>query len=159
MNTFVFNTKKILVSIFLIIILNLTGCLMSEDKVLASLGKYEQKKNFISGGFQDYTSYAKYRYSSFNLEKNKYLKKIDENDLDTIDAYLADFENWIKEEDTSSEIVVNYDFNRAIIDTNDYFYIDSNEVTLDDGITLVTSFDIYFFDTKDQILYYFHNNI
>lgn len=163
MKMFVFNTKRILASICLIILLlNLTACLMTEDKVLASLGKYEQKEYFTSGEFQDYTNYAKYRYSSAELEGNMYLKKIDENDLDTINTYLDDFENWIrldKEADATSEIVVNYDFNRAIIDTEDYFYIDSEEVTWDDGTTSVTSFDIYFFDTKDKILYYFHNNI
>ncbi len=163
MKMLAFNAKRILISICLIVfLLNLTACLMPEDKVLASLGKYEQKEYFTSGGFQDYTDYAKYRYSSAEVEENKYLKKINENDLDTINTYLDDFESWIrvvKEADASSEVVVNYDFERAIVDTEDYFYIDSEEVTWDDGTTSVTSFDIYFFDTKNQVLYYFHNNI
>lgn len=161
MKMLTFNT--IIAAVCLIVFaLALTSCSILEDNVLASLGKYEQWEYFTSGGVQDYTDYAKYRYSFAELDGNKYLKKINENDLDTIDMYLDDFEEWIeavKQADASSEVVVNYDFNRAIIDTEDYFYIDPEEVTWDDGTTSVTSFNIYFFDTNTQVLYYFHNNI
>lgn len=162
MKILTFKAVRISVSVCLIILSALTSCAIPKDKVLASLGKYEQKEYFTSGGFQDYTDYAKYRYSSAKLEGNKYLKKINESALDTINTYLDDFENRIssdKEADAASEIVVNYDFDRAIIDTEDYFYIDSEEAELNDGTALVTSFDIYFFDIKSRVLYYFHSNI
>lgn len=98
MKRFAFNAKSILTSICLVIFLfTLTSCLMQEDKVLASLEKYEKEEYFTSGGFQDYTDYAKYRCSY--------------------------------------------------------------EVTLEDGTSSITSFSIYFFDTKSQVLYYFHNNV
>lgn len=141
-----FKAKRIVVSVCLIIfILSITACLAPEDKVLASLGKYEKEEYFSSGGFQDFTDYAKYQYSSAAVEGNRYLKKINETALDTINMYLDDFENWIRldeEADASSEVVVNYDFDRAIIDSEDYFYIDSEETVWDDGTTSVTSFDI-----------------
>ncbi len=163
MKLLAFHSKRTLAAVCLIIFsLTLTACVMPEDEVLASLGNYEQKEFFTSGGFQDFTDYAKYRYSSAAPEGNKYLKKINENDLDTINTFLDDFERWIeavKTADASSEVVVNYDFDRAVIDTEDYFYIDFKETAWSDGTTSVTSFDIYFFDTENLVLYYFHNNI
>lgn len=140
----------------------LTACTVVEDKVVASLGKYESHEFFTSGGFQDYTDYAKYHYTSTNVEENKYLRKVKETDIAAIDVHLDDFEGWIeaiKNNDASNEVVVNYDFDREIIDTEDYFYIDSEEETWDDGETALVKYNIYLFDTQTQVLYYFHNNI
>lgn len=140
----------------------LTACTVAEDKVVASLGKYESREFFTSGGFQDYTDYARYHYTSTNVEETKYLRKVKETDIAAIDVHLDDFEGWveaIKDNDASNEVVVNYDFDREIIDTEDYFYIDSEEETWDDEETALVKYNIYLFDTQTQILYYFHNNI
>ena len=142
--------------------LSFTACTVAEDKIVASLGKYESHEFFTSGGFQDYTDYAKYHYKSTNVEENKYLKKVQESDKEVILVHLDDFEGWveaIKDNDASNEVVVNYDFDREIIDTEDYFYIDSEEETWDDGETALVKYNIYLFDTQTQVLYYFHNNI
>lgn len=163
MKMFTINVKRIIAAVCLIVFaLAFTSCSVPEDKVLSSLGKYEKEEYFSSGGFQDFTDYAKYWYSSAKVEGNKFFKKINETNLDTIDTYLDDFEQWIeavKQADASSEVVVNYDFDRGIVDTEDYFYIDSEEITWDDGTTSFASYDVYYFDINTQVLYYFHNNI
>lgn len=157
------KTKKtILLCCVCMFALSFTACTLVEDKVVASLGKYESHEFFTSGGFQDYTDYAKYHYKSTNVEENKYLKKVQESDKEVILVHLDDFEVWIeaiKNNDASNEVVVNYDFDREIIDTEDYFYIDSEEETWDDGETALVKYNIYLFDTQTQVLYYFHNNI
>ena len=157
------KTKKtILFCCVCIFAVFLTACTVAEDKAVASLGKYESREFYTSGGFQDYTDYAKYHYKSTNVEENKYLRKVKETDIAAIDIHLDDFEGWIeaiKNNDASNEVVVNYDFDREIIDTEDYFYIDSEEETWDDGETALVKYNIYLFDTQTQVLYYFHNNI
>ena len=155
--------KKIITSISaFILVLFLASCTPPEDPVVASLGEYESREFYTSGGFQDYTDYAKYYYTASLTAENQYLKQIQETDFDLINKHLADFEEWIethRQSDSSSEIVVNYDFDRDIIDVNDYIYIDSEEHTWSDGHTSLVRYNIYFWDSQTQVLYYFHNNI
>ena len=168
MKMFSLKFKKIIavVCIF-ILILSCVGCTVPtykapKDKVVASLGEYESREFFTCGVFQDYTDYAKYYFTSANIVENKYLNKVQETDFVIINTHLDDFEGWIetiKNSESSSEVVVNYDFNRKIIDTEDYFYIDSEEHTWSDGRTSLVRYNIYLFDTQTQVLYYFHNNI
>ena len=150
------------VLVCVVLLLSISSCGVPEDKVLVSLGKYEENEFFTSGGFQDYTDYAKYFFTSANVVDNKYLNKVQETDFTTINTHLDDFEGWIetiKASEPSSEVVVNYDFDREIIDTEDYFYIDSEEHTWSDGHTSLVRYNIYLFDSQTQVLYYFHNNI
>ena len=154
--------KNALVLVCIVLLLSISSCAVLEDAVIVSLGEHDKKEFFTSGGFQDYTDYAKYYYTTAKVADNKYLKKIQETDLDIINTHLDNFEGWIetiKDSEPSSEVVVNYDFDREIIDTEDYFYIDSEEHTWDDGYTALVRYNIYLFDTQDQVLYYFHNNI
>ena len=156
----------VLISVFLISIVfsySITSCAPpKENEVIASFGKYEKKEFFSSGVFQDFTDYAKYYFTSADIVENKHLNKIQETDFAMINAHLDDFEGWIdtiKDSDPSSEVVVNYDFNRGMVDTEDYFHIDSEEHTWSDGDTSLVRYDIYFFDVQTHVLYYFHNNI
>jgi len=155
--------KKLITVICLCVsVLSFAACTAAEDPVIASLGKYESREFYTSGGFQDYTDHAKYYYSSANITENSYFKKMQEADLASINTYLDDFEGWIeaiRDSDPSNEVVVNYAFDRGIIDTGDHFYIESEEHTWSDGRTSLVRYDIYFFDTQTQVLYYFHNNI
>ena len=164
----VFNViKNILIYICLFsVVLSLSACKVPEDKILISLGEYKNSVYYTHGEFQDYTDYAKYYYDSVDFTENEYFKKIQKSDLTKINEHLDDFESWVetyRENDSSQEIVVNYDFDRSIIDNEDYFYIDSEKIntTWDDGTTTTTlaNYNIYFFDMQMQILYYFHNNI
>ena len=145
-----------------LLLLSFTSCVSPTDKVISSLGEYKEKEFFTSGGFQDYTDYAKYYFTYANVAENKYLCKIQETDFAMINTHLDDFEGWIKtisDSSPSNEVVVNYDFDREIIDTADYFYIDSEETTWSDGHTSLVKYDVYLFDVQTQVLYYFHNNI
>ena len=75
---------------------------------------------------------------------------------------LDDYEDWlktIKESDPSSEVALNYEFDRRIVDTEDYIYFDVEEHTWEDGQTATTMYNIYFYDTQGRVLYYFHDNI
>lgn len=163
MRKFSLGTKKTVAALCLVIsVLSFASCKAPEDKVIKSLGKYDHHVIYTEGGFQDYTDYAKYYYTSANVSGNEYLSKIQETDFDKINEHLDDFEEWIqtfKNTDASREIVVNYDFNREIIDTEDYIYIDSEKTTWSTGHTSLVKYDVYFFDTQSSVLYYFHNNI
>ncbi len=150
------------VLVCVVFLLSITSCTVFEDKAIASLGEYEKEEFFTSGGFQDYTDYAKYYYTSVDFENNKYFKKVKETDFTAINTHLDDFENWIesiRNSVPSNEVVVNYDFDRGIVDTEDYFYIDSEEHTWEGGMTAFVRYNVYLFDTQTQVLYYFHNNI
>ena len=155
--------KQIAVALVCVIfLLSATSCAVFEDKVIASLGKCDKEEFFTSGGFQDYTDYAKYYYTSIDMEGSKYFKQITETDFIAIATHLDDFEGWIEaigDSHPSSEVVTNYDFDRSIIDTEDYFYMDSVEHTWEDGSTSLVKYNVYLFDTQTKILYYFHSNI
>lgn len=164
----IFNAIKniMLCGCFFSVVISLSACIAPEDKVLISLGEYINSEYYTHGEFQDYTDYAKYYYDSVDFTGNEYFTKIQESDLTKINEHLDDFESCIKtyrENDSSREIVVNYDFDRTVIDSEDYIYIDSEKITTtwDDGTTTSTlaNYNIYIFDTQTQILYYFHNNI
>ena len=146
----------------IILISTLSSCTAPEDKVLNSLGEYTSREFYTEGAFQDYTDYAKYYYDLVDFTDNEYFSKIGQADIDVLNEHLDDFESWIetyREGDASREIVVNYDFDRSIIDSEDYLYIDSEKHTWDDGYTSLVNYDVYFFDTQTNMLYYFHNNI
>lgn len=155
--------KKLLICVLLLLLI-LYGIfsLMPEDEVLHSLGKSKTHVLYSEGGFQDYTDYGKYHYASVNLSENPYFAQIQETDLPTIHAHLDDFESRIdtfKSNDPARKIVVNYDFNRELIDCGDYFYLESKSNTWSDGFTSLVKYDLYFFDIQTQTLYFFHNNI
>ena len=145
--------------------LALFACAVPEDKVLNSLGKYKSHEFYTEGAFQDYTDYAKYYYDSVDFADNEYFTKIEQYDTDNLNEYLDDFERWIecyRRNDASREIVVNYDFNRNLIDENDYVYIYFKHYNFDSGDyndMKFYNYDVYFFDTQTNTLYYFHNNI
>ena len=158
-----FMKKLFCISLILcILVLSITSCAAPEDEIVASLGEYEEREFFTCEGFQDHTDYAKYHFRSAHVAENSYLSKIQEADLADIDTHLDDFEKWIeaiRNSDPSSEVVLNYDFDRSIVDTEDHFYIDSEMHTWSDGYTSLVRYDIYFFDSQTQVLYYFHNNM
>ena len=152
---------------FLTILLEMTlllfSCVSPKDVILTSFGEYQSHEFYTEGYFQDYTDYAKYYYDSVDFTDNEYFYKIGQADIDVLNEHLDDFESWIKtyrEGDASREIVVNYDFDRSLIDNEDYLYIESEQYDpWNDGNMVFASYDIYFFDIQTNILYYFHNNI
>ena len=131
------------------------GC-SSWTPVVDSLPKYDSKVYYTSGGFQDFTDYAKFSYSSVNiqeLEKSEYFVPVTEADVAEILQYLENFENWVT---IIGEELENYDFEKTIISDEDYFYIDTKYT---DEEHKFWNYTIYYFDVDAQILYYFHNNL
>ena len=149
-----------IILVFSFLALILSAC-VPVDKALDSLGEYKSCEFYTEGEFQDYTDYAKYYYDSVDFSNNEYFTKIEQSNIDVLNEHLDDFESWIetyREGDASRDIVVNYDFDRSFIDSADYLYINSEKHTWDDGYTSLVNYDVYFFDTQTNTLYYFHNN-
>lgn len=151
----------ILTVLFLALVLS--ACTTLEDKVLRSLGECRSREFYTEGAFQDYIDYAKYYYDLVDFTDNESFSKIGHSDIDVLNEHLDDFESWIetyREGDASREIVVNYDFDRSLIDGEDYLHIESKQYDpWDDGNPVFANYTIYFFDIQTNTLYYFHNNI
>ena len=150
--------KKLAAAFFsLVLFVSLAGCSIPKDDVLDSLGKYESKQFFTSGGFQDFTDYAKYCFDSVDFSDNSYFQIITESSRENLEAHIDDFENWVQavsDTDADNEVVVNYDFDRSVISDADYIYIYD-----DPDYPELGNYNVYFFDVETNILYYFHNNI
>lgn len=150
--------KKLAAAFFsLVLFVSLAGCSIPKDDVLDSLGKYESKQFFTSGGFQDFTDYAKYCFDSVDFSDNSYFQILTESSRENLEAHIDDFEDWIQaisDTDADNEVVVNYDFDRSVISDADYIYIYD-----DPDYPELGNYNVYYFDVETNILYYFHNNI
>ena len=145
-----------------VLFLTLTSCVYPGDAVRYSIGKYSDFEWYSSGGFQDYTDYGKFYYDSVDFTQNTYFQKIDASHIPVLEEHLDDFEKWIallREDETSQKLVTHYDFDRSLIDCEDYLYIESERRTWSDGHTSLVNYNIHFFDTQTNTLYYFHSNI
>lgn len=128
-----------------------------QNKILTSVGEYKSKQLWSHGEFQDYTDFGIYAFSAVNFEDNAYFSDVAVDDVETICAFIDNFEKWIetfKNNDPDDELVLNYSFDRSAIDIDDYFYIYEGE-----NYPKYGCYDLYFFDTQTNKLYYFHNNI
>lgn len=150
--------KRLLIQVILVfLLLSACGIESRHDQVLSSLGRWDSKTFYTSGGFQDYTDFARYTFSEVSLENSPYFAPVSETDRDTLSAFLDNFEQWIGiigNSDPRNEVVIHYDFDRSIIDTGDYFYICEDADYPEFGC-----YDVWIFDTQTCVLYYFHNNI
>lgn len=130
-----------------------------EDKVLDSIGEYERDAYFSYGGFQNFTDYGKYFYSSVDIAQSEYFERVSASDIERINEFIDDFEGWIdlfRDEDPEIELVLNYDFERSVIDAEDYYYIYEGDV---EDYPEFGYYDVWIFDSQSNMLYYFHNNI
>lgn len=149
--------KKILTIIIALTILSSSGCSAPNDEVLTSLGEYKTKEYFTSGGFQDYTDYAKYTYEKIEFSDNKYFKQISTDSEKDLKAHIENFEECIesiKNSDSKNELVLGYDFDASVISDDDYLHIYD-----DPDYPELGNYDIYYYDIENMTLYYFHNNI
>ena len=152
-----------LIAVAFVLSFLLVACMPPDDKVIRSLGQYKSYEFYTEGEFQDYTDYAKYYFDAVDFADNKYFKKIEQFDINNLNEFLNDFEMWIEhysECDEPHEIVENYDFDRALIDEEDYAYIYFKRYGGDDrDEEKFYNYDVYFFDIQTNTLYFFHNNI
>ena len=158
--------KKVFVLLFLLPVLLLSGCVpyliasvfnVPEDEVIASLGAYESEEYYSSGGFQDFTDYAKYTYDSVDFSDNKYFKIMWHDRKKALIEHIVNFESWVEEIEgfePENDVVVGYDFDISMITMDDYVYIYD-----DPDCDYLWCYDVYFFDMETMTLYYFHNNL
>lgn len=143
------------------VLINMTSC-DSSEKIVSSLGSYDRMESYSRGDYQDYTDYQKYYFSEVSPEDNPYFESVGERDTSDLYACLDDFENLIRyyaEEDPTQELVLHYDFDRSVIDFQDYFYLECQKAPVDDEVVILTSYDLYILDVQTSTLYYFHDNI
>lgn len=149
--------KKIIAGILIFSFLIFSGCSLFEDRVISSLGRYESCEYFTSGGFKDYTDYAKYTYKDITFRNNQYFNKISSKSKEDLMAHIENFESWIeiiKESDNKNDVILGYDFDTSIISENDYLYIYDDPDYDEFG-----NYNIYFFDMESNILYFFHTDV
>ena len=125
-------------------------------KVIYSLTSSWEGETYTQGEFQDSTDYGVYTLKNISVKDNSYFTRITAADRGKISIYLEDYEDVVlknlKIQHPDSELAVNYDFDSKIIDTNDYFYLETKG-------SAMTCYDLWILDTQTQTLYYFHHNI
>ena len=153
--------KIVLIILTFVLTFGLFGCSYT-DPVIHSLPGYKSKSFYTSGGFQDYTDYAKYTYDSITtqeLDNSKYFNVTTPEDVQEILLHIENFESWV--ETIGGELKENYDFDKAIISDGNFFYIKTKagepigKATYDK----FSNYTVYYFDVDTQTLYYFHSNI
>ena len=160
------NLKKkfIIILSALVVVLIVIGFLIYElssivyeNPVIASLPQADTSDCYYSGGFQDYTDYCKYYYAKQEnvleeVKNNPYFKPVTPDDITELNSYFDNFEGWLE----CVEYQDKYDFQRNDIDTEDYFYIENDEISEKQKYW---DYDVYFFDVQTQTLFFIHNNI
>ena len=133
-----------------------------QKSALASLPDYESREFYTSGGFQDYTDYAKYFYDSItaqDLESSEHFTVTTDEDVEEILLHIDDFERAVAV--TAEELKENYDFDRSIVTEGDYFCIETKfgEPIGQGFYEKFHNYSVCYFDIDAQIMYYFHHNI
>ena len=152
-----------LISLFLIVVLIIQlFSQIFENRVIASLPKYESSDCYYSEGFQDFTNYCKYYFPKNDdiietLKSNEYLKSVTDRDVEEIKGYFENFKGWVEFQEYKDK----YDFKYESIDTTDYFYIESKYASETNGnlSDKYDNYDVYFFDIQTKTLYFIHSNI
>lgn len=137
------------------IVFNLTY-VSPQQEVIESIGKSECEVYYSNNGFQDYTDFAIYTYTDADIEKSDYFNKT--YSQNKLDSYLSDFEKMVSSYNDDIEIKKYYNFDRSVIDSEDYIYI-YDKADDEELYSQYIYYDIYIFDIQTEKLYYFHNNI
>lgn len=136
----------------------LCGCPVP-NPVIDQLPEYERKEFYTSGGFQDYTDYAKYRWDTLKVGtvlKTGFFQEITGDSRETILRYIDDFEGWV--DIIGGELKENYDFDKSRIEAGDYVCI-MTDYDLQDELRAFWNYSLYYYDVDANMIYYFHNNI
>ena len=130
--------------------------LLPKDPVIKALPRYDKKEFYSSGGFQDFTDYAKYTYriTESDLAECESLRPVTEEDIPTIMKYVEHFEGCVNIcQDFPSE---SYDFDKSAISAGDYFFLYNHDEEPEKAFWF---YKLYYFDLDAGILYYFRFNI
>lgn len=156
----VFIMKRfVLLALVLSLLLCATSCALKtrQEEMIDFLGKPESEQFWTHGEFQDHADFGIYYYPSLNIKKSKDFSQVSPADIETLGLFVDNYEQWIaavESNDPEDELVVNYAFDRGLIDTQDHFYI----YTKYEDHPL-HHYDVWFFDSQTKTLYYFHANI
>lgn len=116
------------------------------------LPKTSDKVEYVEGGFGDVIKYREFYYSPEKVKEfdnNKYFKKIQEADTQTIKGYFEHFEQLLKFFDYKEK----YRFDKSQMKTGDYFYIESDwDEPYDD-------YDVFYVDVEKCVMYHIHFNL
>ena len=132
----------------------LSGCVTDPNIPSGYTGKEE---HFDKEGFQDYADYCKYFYKdAAAFENNPDYRKVTERDIAGIKEYFDYFEMCM-----DGGRADEYDFDTGCMTSGDYVSIKTKEGISDGNIVYgkLDNYNIYYFDTDSNILYYIHNNI
>ena len=149
----------------LCLILSLVLCLSAcgYDKApVKSLGKYDSCQRYDDGGFQDISLYAIYKFSSAQLENNRYFIPVSSSSIVEIEEYLFQYERFLNLDFPQNKLEKKYkEFDHSIIDCEDYYYIydKMGEPIGESFYDKFDNFDIYFFDYQTMTLYFFHSDV
>lgn len=116
------------------------------------MGRYKSEEYYTSGGFQDFTDYAKYTFENVDFSNNEYFSKISSDSVEELTYHIEDFEKrieTIKNSDPKNEVVLGYNYDSSVVSENDYLYIYDDPDYPDLGC-----YDVYFFDIETMMLYY-----
>lgn len=149
----------ILITVFIIFIFA-SLFLRNFNVKMQGMPKYDKSMCYYSDGFQDYIDYCKYFYNEISIkefEKHSSFKKVTEQDVENIKGYFENFSNGV----VHTEYYHNYDFDISNIKINDYYYINDKEgQPIGESVyKKYESYDVYYVDMKNDILYFLHNNI
>ena len=137
---------------WLIIAIFFSALFPSQDALNKVPAGYVSKvEHMDQNGFQDYTDYCKYVYSSAEIfENHGNYKTATEEDAEMIDGYFRDFYSWMATEERLSE----FDFDFECINAGDLF-----DIELDNYFSDYDNYTVWFFDKETCTLYYIHQNI
>ncbi len=145
---------------FILTCLCLVKCNLNTTGKAIPGGWISKEEHFDPHGFQDYTDYCKYHYSSAEpFQRAAGYHAVTADEIEDIAGYFANFRGWMATENRLNE----YDFDPACISAGDYVRIDSREGqpigSQGAQYKKYDSYTLYFFDNESMTLYYIHNNI
>ena len=114
----------------------------------AILDEYiDKEEHFDDLGWMDYTDYCKYIYSQNGKElfrKSKLYNKVES--CTKVKKYIEDFREWMEAADRLDD----FDLKAEQVTRDDFYRIEDNRPETD-------SYSLYFFDSKNNTLYYCHS--
>lgn len=134
----------------------MNGCSVQSD---IPRGYVSKEEYFDKNGWQDFTDYCKYYYSSTPVMEDSQYRMITESDVEDIKGYFSDFQRWMEAANRMEE----YDFDESCITAGDYVRIRTKEGKPigSEGHTYgkYDNYTLYFLDVDSNVLFYIHSNI
>ncbi len=124
-----------------------------QEEIIRSISDNVECIDYYSAGFRDFTDFGVFSYKNPDIKNAEKFEKV--KDFEEIHSYVNNFNDYINT--YYSEKYKTYNFNIDMIDKEDYYYI-YDKSTEDKNRPKYDFYDVYFFDSQTQTLYYFHND-